>query len=409
MKLFYHRDPIGNFGDDLNPWLWPRLIPELLDDNPAALFVGIGTILDERIPDEPRKVVFGTGVGYGRLPALDERWKICCVRGPLTARALGLPPDLAGTDPAVLVRTVVPYGGTPLYPVSFMPHHRTKIRAAEQGLSLEEICIEAGVNYIDPAWQVEEVIRAISRSHLLIAEAMHGAIVADALRVHWIPVQLYDHIRALKWQDWCLSVGLEYEPEVYPVALGEDSSGGLGRFISQVMKYGQPMLSTEGTIDGLVARLQERLDALRADPQGDCCVTGGPHFVPDPEVLRSVPWLYEMQLAVRELAALVPVGESFILVNQDEWGEGQVLAGRRAIPFMEKKGRYWGPPRNDRAAIQELERLRASGASLIAFASSAFWWLDFYSGLHSHLRSNYRLLLESEYLVAFALDLPRCI
>jgi hypothetical protein len=405
MKLFYHKDPIGNFGDDLNPWLWPRLMPELIDDAPGALFVGIGTILDERIPNEPMKVVFGTGVGYGRLPALDERWKICCVRGPLTAKALGLPPGLAITDPAVLVRTVVPYGGAPLYPVSFMPHHRTKIRADKQGLNLEGICTSVGVNYIDPAWDVEDVIRAINSSHLLVAEAMHGAIVADALRVQWVPVQLYDHIRALKWQDWCLSLGLEYGPEVYSPAPGEDRGPALGRFISHVAKYRKPILSGDVTINRLVARLQERLDALRGDLLGECCLTGGPHFVPDPEVLRSIPWLYEMQLAIRELAALVPVGKTFILVDQAEWGEGQVLAGRRARAFMERRGRYWGPPADDRAAIQELERLRASGASLIAFASPAFWWLDFYSGLLGHLRSNYRLLIESERLVAFALDL----
>ena len=72
MKLFYYKDPGGNFGDDLNAWLWPRLIPELLDDRDDTLFVGIGSILDRRIPQEPRKIVFGTGVGYGLLPVLDS-------------------------------------------------------------------------------------------------------------------------------------------------------------------------------------------------------------------------------------------------------------------------------------------------------------------------------------------------
>ncbi len=106
MKLFYYQDPGGNFGDDLNAWLWPRLIPELLDGDEGTLFVGIGSILDRRIPQEPRKVVFGAGVGYGLLPVLDERWQICCVRGPLTARALGLPSAAAVTDAAALVSMV---------------------------------------------------------------------------------------------------------------------------------------------------------------------------------------------------------------------------------------------------------------------------------------------------------------
>ncbi len=27
MKLYYYKDVIGNFGDDLNSWLWDALIP----------------------------------------------------------------------------------------------------------------------------------------------------------------------------------------------------------------------------------------------------------------------------------------------------------------------------------------------------------------------------------------------
>ena len=35
MKLHYHRnkDGISNFGDDLNPWLWSRLLAHELDDD----------------------------------------------------------------------------------------------------------------------------------------------------------------------------------------------------------------------------------------------------------------------------------------------------------------------------------------------------------------------------------------
>lgn len=27
MKLYYYRDDVFNFGDDLNAWLWPKLLP----------------------------------------------------------------------------------------------------------------------------------------------------------------------------------------------------------------------------------------------------------------------------------------------------------------------------------------------------------------------------------------------
>ena len=106
MKLYYYRTGVRNFGDDLNNWLWPKLIPELLDPTDGYLLIGIGTILNRRIPESPQKVVFGAGVGYGERPVLDDSWTVYCVRGPLTAAALELSPDLAITDPAILVSTL---------------------------------------------------------------------------------------------------------------------------------------------------------------------------------------------------------------------------------------------------------------------------------------------------------------
>ena len=87
--LYYCKIASGNFGDDLNPWLWSRLAPEVCQVENKTLFVGIGTILTCRIPVEPIKMVFGSGCwGHGPLPRLDDRWKVYCVRGPLTAAPL---------------------------------------------------------------------------------------------------------------------------------------------------------------------------------------------------------------------------------------------------------------------------------------------------------------------------------
>ena len=63
MKLHYFKAPNGNFGDDLNPWIWNRLAPDLLDGDPATLFVGIGTLLNDQLPSARHTVVFGTGAG----------------------------------------------------------------------------------------------------------------------------------------------------------------------------------------------------------------------------------------------------------------------------------------------------------------------------------------------------------
>jgi hypothetical protein len=105
----------------------------------------------------------------------------------------------------------------------------------------------------------------------------------------------------------------------------------------------------------------------------------------------------------QDIAALVPAGESFILVDQDRLGS-EVAAGRRRIPFLERDGQYGGAPPDDATAIRELERLRRrSGPSFMVFAWPAFWWLDYYAGLRDHLGSKFRCVLKNERLVAFDL------
>jgi hypothetical protein len=73
------------------------------------------------------------------------------------------------------------------------------------------------------------------------------------------------------------------------------------------------------------------------------------------------------------------------------------------LPFPEHDGQYWGPPADSDAAVRELERLQADGAEFIAFAWPAFWWLDFYAGLRTHLESRYQRVLQNERLVVFDL------
>jgi SAM-dependent methyltransferase len=105
---------------------------------------------------------------------------------------------------------------------------------------------------------------------------------------------------------------------------------------------------------------------------------------------------------VEDIMTAVPRSDTFILVDGDLFRERTVLRSR-AIPFMEREGRYWGPPRNDDDAIQELERLRTLGATFIVFAWPAFWWFDHYIGLNRYLRSRFRCVVEGELMVGFDL------
>ena len=91
--------------------------------------------------------------------------------------------------------------------------------------------------------------------------------------------------------------------------------------------------------------------------------------------------------------------------------DGQLLGielarGRRVVPFLERGGEYWGRPSDGASAIRELERLRASGASCVAVAWPAFWWLEHYADFAAHLRSRYRVLSEDEDLLVVDLHCP---
>jgi succinoglycan biosynthesis protein ExoV len=86
MKLYYfdgkaREFEIGNFGDDLNPWLWNKVLPVVFDDDERSLFVGIGTLLNHRLPQKSQKLIFGSGFGYGNFilcvgSYLHKRWDL---------------------------------------------------------------------------------------------------------------------------------------------------------------------------------------------------------------------------------------------------------------------------------------------------------------------------------------------
>jgi len=77
MKLLYFESSYGNFGDDLNPWLWSRLQPRLIDreNTDNSILLGIGTILNadligDKIAEASEIHVFGSGCGYAAYLSL---------------------------------------------------------------------------------------------------------------------------------------------------------------------------------------------------------------------------------------------------------------------------------------------------------------------------------------------------
>jgi hypothetical protein len=208
MKLYYYNAEGPNFGDALNPFLWNALLPGFFDSDPNELFLGIGSILYDRFPINATKIVFGSGYGgYTRIPQLDSRWYVHFVRGPRTARLLGLNPQLGIGDAAILIRTLEMRRLSKRHRLSLIPHHGSM----RDGL-WDRVAAQAGVHLIDPRRTVEEVVEGILSSEFVLCEAMHGAIVADAMRIPWIPLLPIDERHRLKWYDWADSLNLHLRP-----------------------------------------------------------------------------------------------------------------------------------------------------------------------------------------------------
>jgi succinoglycan biosynthesis protein ExoV len=198
MILYRWQGPSSNFGDELNTLLWPRLLPGFFDGNPAVRFLGIGSVLDRRHSSQSVKVVAGAGYGgYEGKPRLDENWVIHWVRGPRTAAMLGLPTSLGLGDPAVLVPPTLGVAAHDGQDIGFMPH----FESAAWG-EWQQAADHAGMRLIDPRTSPKAIIQAIGNCKLLLSEALHGVIVADAMRVPWIAIRPSNSVHRPKWLDW---------------------------------------------------------------------------------------------------------------------------------------------------------------------------------------------------------------
>jgi succinoglycan biosynthesis protein ExoV len=220
MKVHLATQVRGNFGDELNRWLWSRFLADVwAKASHDVLFVGIGTVLDRNLPPARVTIVFGAGIGYTLAPPEisinSSRWRIYGVRGPLTARALNLDKRAAMTDPAILLATLPEFRGLDRHGVIFIPHWKSVRYGHWQG-----ICKTLGIEFVDPCQDSKLVVRRIAGAKKVIAESMHAAIIADAFRVPWIPVALSREISPFKWVDWALSLDVAYRPVCLPPSNG---------------------------------------------------------------------------------------------------------------------------------------------------------------------------------------------
>lgn len=76
------------------------------------------------------------------------------------------------------------------------------------------------------------------------------------------------------------------------------------------------------------------------------------------------------------------------------------LAARSVVPCPDWEVLGWSAPADTGATLAELDRQRRGvGATHLAFPWPAFWWLDRYPGLSSHLRRRHTVVREDELLL----------
>ncbi|WP_417289531.1 hypothetical protein [Corallibacter sp.] len=204
MKLHYYKPSpkMSNFGDELNVPIWNHFFSNYLSSDSNIVFLGIGTVLrviKKKYSNSEKVIVFGSGSHSSNID-LPSNVEIKFVRGPLSAQALTNKKVPYITDPAIIIPLVFPCKGkTKKHKFSYMPHYSVdndNIRKAIEGL---------GIHYISPKDEWKSIIIQINQTNVLLSEAMHGAIVADAYRIPWLPVYTYKSFNFFKWKDWALS------------------------------------------------------------------------------------------------------------------------------------------------------------------------------------------------------------
>ncbi|SMQ76002.1 succinoglycan biosynthesis protein ExoV [Devosia lucknowensis] len=272
MKLVFFRGKVPNFGDELNLLVWPALLPKnFLDEDESELFVGIGSIIGDHLPAGSRKYVMGSGyAGYMGLPDVhDGTWDIRFLRGPNTARTLKVDPRLSICDSAVLLRAMDLPPPDQTTGIAFMPHYES----LERG-DWATACRLAGMTLIDATEPVDKVLGQIRGAKLLITEAMHGAIVADALRTPWIGARPIYGGHHKKWLDWAGALDLDVRlNELKPTSVLEYyiARTGRGGELGKVGRFNRSPLAgiPNRILVGMAAQHLQRMAQMTAQLSSD--------------------------------------------------------------------------------------------------------------------------------------------
>ena len=273
MKVHIHPCGKKNIGDEFNLWFWQEILGEdtlhLLPDD--ELLVGIGTVLNDKLPSARAIHILGSGVGYGNADSIKpgQNWTIHFVRGLLSAKSLGIDASLAISDPGILISKLRPRDKKRNIGISFMPH--IGIDSPRSRRLIESI----GWNYISPSDDEHCILDSIASSEKLVTSAMHGAIIADSYRTPWLPINTSPEILPFKWRDWFSSLNIDAElqtvPAYWPIVQSNPKSFvvnmiktyQLKKCLKQLEERGNFHLSDENILNQKQNELLEKLDSVK--------------------------------------------------------------------------------------------------------------------------------------------------
>jgi succinoglycan biosynthesis protein ExoV len=225
MPVYYFKDSRGNVGDDLNALILRHFFDFDKCSKASYTLVGIGTLINNRLPLSREFIFFTTGYGYQKPPNFnDTRVSAIGLRGPMTLTKLRPflqenESNIPLIDGAYLTPDLIPKNATPEpNRVGLIPH----VDSMQIG-RWEEIAKRGQFCLIDPRWEPSKFIGALTSCSTVITEAMHGAILADAYRVPWAGFAAHIHINTDKWHDWSESLSIPLHiNSVSPVFKGDE-------------------------------------------------------------------------------------------------------------------------------------------------------------------------------------------
>ena len=198
-----------NFGDLLGPFVVRRIVERERLRRGSGSLLSIGSVLHFARPGD---TIWGTGangkVGIGGVQ--HDRLSIRSVRGPRTRELLARHgtevPEVYG-DPAMLLPDVMPglraLARDKECKMLIVPnlHDMTLMRA-----SVHSARLDRSAQVLDPSSPLDEALRRIAQSEVVVSSSLHGQIVAEALGVPVAMVQPSEE-SSLKYADHLESTG----------------------------------------------------------------------------------------------------------------------------------------------------------------------------------------------------------